>query len=176
MRNSNIFAVASALALAAAPADEIQLDGGRRVTGNIDTILPDGTVTIQAAFAKTPLTLRGDAVRAVLLGIPGKTPAGDKPTQAVILHNGDILPGEILAMDQTAVSFRSPATGDLTIPANTSAPSASASRPTAPSSRPRMPTPVGRKARHGKPATPASPPPPSAIARAPSPTRSPTGS
>lgn len=104
-----------ALGVATACADEVNLDGGRRVTGTIAAIQADGTTTLQSPIAAQPLRLRGDAVRSVTLTPPAARPPGTRP-HALILRNDDVIPCEVAAMDDTKVSIHSAALGDLAVP------------------------------------------------------------
>ncbi len=108
----------SAAALAVAAADEVTLDGGRRVTGSVTTLRADGTTTLQTSFAASPLVLRGDMVRGVTLSPPEEV-ADSKPSHALILRNNDVIPCEVTAMDAGKISFRSAALGEQTAPRET---------------------------------------------------------
>ena len=101
--------------LVTATADEVTLDGGRRVTGSVSAVLTDGTTTLETAFAKSPLTLRGEMVRTINL-TPPADPTPAKNPHALILRNNDVVPCEITAMDADKVTFHSAALGELSAP------------------------------------------------------------
>lgn len=109
------FAALCAALPAAAGADEVRLDGGRRVTGTVTAIQPDGATTLRTAFAKAPLVLRADSVRSIALAAPDKQEPAVRP-HALILHNNDVIPCEVTGMDADRVHIRSAALGELDVP------------------------------------------------------------
>jgi hypothetical protein len=100
---------------AASSADEVNLVGGRRVTGTVTAIHPDGATTLRTSFAKAPLVLRADAVLSINLTAPDNQNPAARP-HALILRNDDVIPCEVVGMDAEQVRIHAAALGELSVP------------------------------------------------------------
>ena len=105
--------LACALATTAA-ADEIALAGGSRLTGSVTAIAENGSVTLDTPLSPAPVTLTGGAIRTIAFSQPA-APAQPGDTR-VRLVNGDVLPGELRALDGGALTLATAFAGNVTVP------------------------------------------------------------
>jgi len=120
-RNSNKLA-AAACALAclagfAAPplaADELLLEGAERLSGCVRAINANGSVVLETPLSPEPVPLKPNSVKKVLFSDHAAKP--DPATCGVTLVNGDILPGNVEAVDDKNLTLNSSIAGHFVIP------------------------------------------------------------
>jgi len=119
-RNSNITAAAAcALAFLAgtAPpplaADELLLDGAERLSGCVRAISENGSVVLETPLAPEPVALKPNSVRKVVFSDHETTAAA--ATCGVTLVNGDVLPGDVAAVDDHNLTLNSRIAGHFVI-------------------------------------------------------------
>jgi hypothetical protein len=96
-------------------ADELTLSGDdARLTGTLLSINESGVVELASPLSPSPLLLRNGAVEKVDFSA-APAPA-DPPGALIALTNGDLLPANILAMDEAKLTVHSPQAGPLEIP------------------------------------------------------------
>jgi hypothetical protein len=95
-------------------ADQLTLDNGDSLSGSVLEIGEGGKISFESPNAEEPFVFRGNAVSSIHFDYspPKKVPQSER----IRLRNGDILPGELLSLDEDALQLRTWASGDLTIP------------------------------------------------------------
>lgn len=95
-------------------ADELTLANGDTLSGTAQEVTADGRLTFECPNMLTPLVVRSSALGTLRFEF---SPPSDIPqSERVELHNGDVLPGEILALDDETLEIRTWACGDLLVP------------------------------------------------------------
>jgi hypothetical protein len=95
-------------------ADDLMLNGAERVSGTVRTISEDGAVLLETPLAPDPVTFNGDSVRKVVFSEQPDKP--DAATGAITLVNGDVIPGDVEAIDSNNLTLLSSVTGRVVIP------------------------------------------------------------
>ncbi len=119
MRISNKFITSIALCGASlvgiAGGDEITLTGGQaRLSGNVRTLNPNGSIELKSDLTNGPIFLKGDYVQKIDLS---SSPRESGLTTAMVyLVNGDRLPAVIDSLDERTLSVVSPDMGHMEIP------------------------------------------------------------
>jgi len=84
------------------------------MTGTVSAIAEGGVVELLTPLSPEPVLLRGESVRKVIFS---EAPLAEKlPSGRIELSNGDVLPVEIEALDETQLTAVSPVAGRLVIP------------------------------------------------------------
>ena len=115
MRISNSLALAALCCVCRLFADEVTLAGGTsRLTGSVRAIDEAGVLELSSALSPGPVFLKGAEVDMVTFN--NGAAAAQAPSSVIELTNGDRLPAEIEALDDTKLTIFSPEAGRLEIP------------------------------------------------------------
>jgi len=104
----------AAAALAPAVADELTLANGGKLSGRVLAIEEDGRLLADLAIGRDPVELRADRVRGVVFEPPDRL--AEPHNVRLHLINDDVLPCEISAIDEEALTVRSHAAGTVRVP------------------------------------------------------------
>ncbi len=115
MRISNCLALAALCCACRLSADEVTLAGGTsRLTGSVRAIDEAGVLELSSALSNAPVFLKGAEVDKVIFN--NGAAAAAPPSSVIELTNGDSLPAEIEALDETKLTILSADAGRLEIP------------------------------------------------------------
>jgi len=106
--------VISLAAVAVAAAADLALLDDARLTGELEGMSDDGTITLISPISKEPLKVRSEMVLRVDFDVTGE-PA-KVPNQRIRLINGDVLPANISFLNESTMGVSSPYLGKLEIP------------------------------------------------------------
>lgn len=110
-----IFRTALLVVALEASAADVSLLGDSKLTGELEGMSDDGTITLVSPISEKPLKLRSGQVLRVHFDPPADSGA-EVPDQRVHLVNGDILPAEITRLDKDVLAVEAPDFGKLEIP------------------------------------------------------------
>ena len=112
------FAFSSAL-LGAGEEDQLTLANGDFFAGKV-LALEDGLIQLRSPHSPEPLKILNDGLVSLSFAKReakvGETDPLPKDPQEIILENGDRFPGELAALDQDQIRFKTWFTGELSIP------------------------------------------------------------
>ncbi|YCM44444.1 hypothetical protein V2O64_00230 [Verrucomicrobiaceae bacterium 227] len=94
--------------------DLVTLKSGDVFTGEV-LALSDGIITLNSPHSETPLKVRNEKLQRLKFG-DTNTDELPKNSQVLNLRNGDTLPGQIVGLSETQVSFQTWFAGQLEIP------------------------------------------------------------
>ncbi len=94
-------------------ADEITLTDDARLTGTVRGIQESGAIELESELSPEPLVLKPGAV--ISVNFSSEDESADDPTHLLNLTNGDVLPIDIEAIDETSLHATTACAGDLTI-------------------------------------------------------------
>ena len=97
-----------------ATADDLFLEGAERLSGSVRAINPNGSVLLETPLAPEPVSLEPNSIRKVVFSDRQTKPAA--ATCGVTLANGDVLPGNVEAVDATHLTLNSSIGGHFVIP------------------------------------------------------------
>lgn len=103
------------LGTASARADTVELGPEDRIAGRVTDVDAQGQVTIQSELSDIPLRILPDTVSRIVFESQGKAPA-ETPDQQLELHNGDLIPCRVLAMDEDSIRISTWFAGNLEVP------------------------------------------------------------
>jgi len=95
-------------------ADDLFLEGAERLSGCVRAINPNGSVLLETPLAPEPVPLKSNSIRKVVFSDRQTKPVA--ATCGVTLVNGDILPGDVAAVDTTNLTLNSSIGGRFVIP------------------------------------------------------------
>lgn len=95
--------------------DRVNLKDGSTLRGTVRGIEGDHKITIDSELSAKPIHIRGDALRSISFDVAQQRGAHQGHPQRLHLINGDILPGKLLSLDETQLSYHTWYAGDLTI-------------------------------------------------------------
>ena len=94
--------------------DEVLLEGGHLLTGEVLGIADDGRILLKSDLSPTPFEIRDGSVRKLTFAAQD---AESKPHSEILhLVNGDTLPGVLVSLDAANIGFDTPYAGRLTVP------------------------------------------------------------
>ncbi|NWK56059.1 hypothetical protein HW115_10585 [Verrucomicrobiaceae bacterium N1E253] len=94
-------------------ADIIELQGGDVLTGDIKA-LDAKTVTLQSPLTPTPLAIKAEHIGNISFSAKESTP--EKHNEQLTLSNGDILPCQVIALNDQSLQISTWYAGDFNIP------------------------------------------------------------
>lgn len=98
-----------------AHADNLLFGGDERLSGNVRSITPEGSVLLETPLSPDPVAIKAESVRKIVFSEPaGKAP--DTGNCLIALTNGDSLPGTIGEVNGDTVTLDSGAAGQLVVP------------------------------------------------------------
>jgi hypothetical protein len=106
--------LAGMLPLPLARADDLLLEGGSHLSGGVRAITEGGAVLLESTLSPEPVQLTGNNVRKIVFSELARKPG--VATCGVTLANGDIVPGDIEAIDGKHLTLVSNIAGRLVIP------------------------------------------------------------
>jgi hypothetical protein len=107
-------AALAAGSLGIAGADQLTLTGDARLTGTISAINEAGVVELDSVLAPEPILLKAEAVAKVEFSAPDAN--SPPPGTLVELINGDLLPADLVGLDDRNLTIITPHAGRLVIP------------------------------------------------------------
>jgi hypothetical protein len=103
-----------ALLLVSAPADEVILADGSRLSGTVTALADTGQVMLDSQLAFEPFQVRAESLRQVVFATPGNLP--DEHDAMVELTNGDQFACDLAGIDDSSVTVATTFAGEIRIP------------------------------------------------------------